>query len=170
MGPAAPQRQHHLHRRGSSPDHREGGCAVGILGGDEGQGRLQWLDRDAFSAGPADGTDIQAEQTEAEGRAFCEEQAALAGVQAGDLRLHEGHTGAIAEGAQIDGGFLRWVDPGDQGGNHARIKRCTAAVDQQHRTGRPSGWIHGPAFEDQRVAVASAGQQQWPGRTHGVDR
>ena len=31
-------------------------------------------------------------------------------------------------------------------------------------------WIHGPALEDQRMAVAAAGQQQEPGGTHGADR
>ena len=119
LGPAAPQRQNHFDGGGTSSNDREGDCAVGILGGDEGQGRLQWLDRHALSTGSADGADIQAEQTEVEGWAIRQDQAALDGVQPGDFRLHERHAGSITEGPQIDGQRLRWIDPGDQGGNHA---------------------------------------------------
>ena len=97
-------------------------------------------------------------------------KAVVHGIQPGDLRLNEGDTGPVTQPPQIDGHIFGCIDPGDQRRHHAGIERCAAAVDQHHQAIGAQGWLHRPAFEQQCMAVAPAGQQQGasPGRTHAV--
>ena len=170
-GPAAPQGQHHLDAGGTRPHHTEGDGTVGVLILQKGQGWLQRFDGDAVGiAHPADGSDIQTEQPVGQGRPIDQLQLPVVQIDAADLRLHEGHAGAIAELAQVNGRGVTVVDASDQGRHHARIQGRTVAINQHNPPLGPHCRPHRPAFEQQRMAVAAAGQQQGPGGAHAWSR
>ena len=171
MGPAVPQRQDHLHTGGSGPDHAEGDRAFRILIGKKRQCRLQRLDRCSCRCrGSADCPHIEAEQAVVQRGAFLELELMSGRIQANDLRLDEGHAGTITKLPQIDGNGRRGVDAGDQGWNHAGIEGRPRAIHQHDPPVGAQPWSHGPTLEQQRMAVATARQEQRPGGCHAVAR
>ena len=91
-------------------------------------------------------------------------------IHPADLRLNEGDTSAIAELAQVDFNAVLLLNACDQRRHHAGIQRRTPAIDEEDASIRSMLGSHGPAFEQERVAVAAASQDQGSVSRHVVGR
>ena len=131
------QGQSHLHgRRPPAMDGDRLGCFQAVTPGQKGfQGFHRQGPWAALAAFPTFcrthfRTHIEAEQVPGQGRPARQHQLLAGQIHGRDLRLHEGDAGQGAQPPQIDGAFLRAVEPCHQARHHAGIEGGAVAVHQ----------------------------------------
>ena len=158
MGPAGPQGQSHLHRRGAATPHP--GLAVhNPLA--PGQKRFEGLDGDLSRGGGRERAHIQTEAIKGQGGSALQMEPTLSGIEPHDLGPHKGHLGEGAETAQIQATGRGGLETGHHGGHQAGVAEAAVAADKGNPGGgRAAMGPHQPAQQHQGMGVTATGEQQ----------
>jgi len=68
--------------------------------------------------------------------------------------------GLICQSAQVDGHLPAAVTASDQTRHHSRVEGCAASVHKGDQPRWSPFWLHGPAAQQQGMAVPAAGQDE----------